>query len=469
MSDPRSRIPGLDRLLLDEGASAFLTRFPRPRVADALRAAVESAREALARDEWPHDPADPSPYLDLAGRRLEAESRPSLRGVINATGVVLHTNLGRAPLAVEARVAMARAAEGYSNLEFDLDAGGRGSRYEHCRDLLRECTGAEDAVVVNNCAAALVVVVNALAAGRGVVVSRGELVEIGGGFRIPEMLTRAGATLLEVGSTNRTRLRDYRAAFEEGVEVGAILKVHRSNFRIRGFTESVEIEALATLAAERGVPLVHDVGSGLLVEPATLGLPDEPTAARSLARGAGLAVFSGDKLLGGPQAGVVVGRSDLVERVRRNPLCRAMRVDKATLAALEATLRLYRDPDTVRDRVPVLRMLTRSAGELEGAAESLAGRLRLLPGIGAVSVEGSVGRVGGGTFPDHELPARVVRLAPAAGGVDALAARLRAGAPPVVARVENGALLLDPRTVGLDEVDELVSAVGKALDGAGQG
>ncbi|MEK9506770.1 L-seryl-tRNA(Sec) selenium transferase [Gemmatimonadota bacterium Y43] len=469
MNDPRSRIPGLDRLLLDEGARAFLAQFPRPRVADALRAAVASAREALARDEWPHDPADPSPYLDEAGRRLEAESRPSLRGVINATGVVLHTNLGRAPLAVEARVAMARAAEGYSNLEFDLDAGGRGSRYEHCRDLLRECTGAEDAVVVNNCAAALVVVVNALAAGRGVVVSRGELVEIGGGFRIPEMLTRAGAALLEVGSTNRTRLRDYRAAFEGGVEVGAILKVHRSNFRIRGFTESVEIEALATLASERGVPLVHDVGSGLLVEPATLGLPDEPTPARSLARGAGLAVFSGDKLLGGPQAGVVVGRSHLVERVRRNPLCRAMRVDKATLAALEATLRLYREPETVRDRVPVLRMLTRSADELEGAAEDLATRLRLLPGIGPVSVEASVGRVGGGTFPDHELPAWVVRLTPAAGGVDALAARLRTGVRPVVARVENGALLLDPRTVGPDEVDALVGAVGEALDGAGQG
>lgn len=469
MSDPRSRIPGLDRLLLHEGAGPFLAQFPRPRVADALRAAVASAREALARDEWPHDPADPSPYLDEAGRRLEAEARSSLRGVINATGVVLHTNLGRAPLAAEARAAMADAAEGYSNLEFDLEAGGRGSRYEHCRHLLRELTGAEDAVVVNNCAASLVVVVNALAAGRGVVVSRGELVEIGGGFRIPEMLTRAGASLIEVGSTNRTRLGDYRAAFEGSVDVGAVLKVHRSNFRIRGFTESVEVEALAALASERGVPLVHDVGSGLLVDPSELGLPDEPTAARSIARGAGLAVFSGDKLLGGPQAGVVVGRSDLVERVRRNPLCRAMRVDKATLAALEATLRLYRDPATVCARVPVLRMLSRTLVELERAAEALSDRLAELPGVGPVSVVPSVGRVGGGTFPDHELPARVVRLTPLGGGVEGLAARLRTGAVPVVSRVEEGALLLDPRTVAPDELDALVAAVGAALEGAGRG
>lgn len=470
MSDPRSRIPGVDRLLLDEGARRLLAEAPRSRVVNALRQSVARAREALARDAWPHDPSDPAPYLAEAGRRLADESLPSLRPVINATGVVLHTNLGRAPLAEEARQAMYEVATGYSNLEFDLDRGRRGSRYEHCRTLLRELTGADDAVVVNNCAAALVVVMNALAAGRGVVVSRGELVEIGGGFRIPEMLTRAGARLVEVGSTNRTRERDYRAAFTAGdSEIGALLKVHRSNFRIRGFTESTDLEALAALAADRGVALVHDVGSGLLVDPATLGLPPEPTAAQSLARGAGLAVFSGDKLLGGPQAGLVVGRGDLVERVRRNPLCRAMRVDKGTLAALEATLRLYRDPDSVRDRVPVLRMLTQGVDELQRRAEELSDQLRTLTGMGGVTVEAAVGRVGGGTYPDHELPARVVRLPNPEGGAEALAARLRAGSTPVVGRVEQGALLLDPRTVAPGEEEALVEAVDAALAPSGSG
>lgn len=464
MTDPRSRIPGLDRLLLDEGVRPLLAQFPRPRVAEALRGALDAARTGLARGEWPHDPADEGPYVACAAAQLEADAHPSLKRVVNATGVVLHTNLGRAPLAPEARAAMVEVATAYSNLEFDLDEGRRGSRYDHCRDLVREQTGAEDAVVVNNCAAALVLVLNTLAGGRGVVVSRGELVEIGGGFRIPDMLGRAGCSLREVGSTNRTRVGDYAAALDEG-GIGAVLKVHRSNFRITGFTESVDIEELVGIASEAGVPLVHDVGSGLLLEPDTLGLPHEPTAARSIAGGADIVVFSGDKLLGGPQAGVVAGRREWVEAVRHNPLCRAMRVDKATLAALEATLRLYRDPATVRERVPVLRMLTLPLERLEQRAARMVGAIAALPGVGEVTVADSIGRVGGGTYPDHELPARVVRLSVAEGGVEGVAARLRRGRPAVVGRVVDDALLLDPRTMDPSEDAVVVEALRVALAG----
>ncbi len=467
MSDPRSRIPGLDRLLDHSGTRPFLARFPRPRVADALREAVATARDAVGRGEWPHDPADPDPYLAHAGRRLEADAVASLRPVINATGVVLHTNLGRAPLAPEARAAMDRVTAGYANLEFDLGAGVRGSRYDHCRDLLRELTGADDAVVVNNCAGALVLVLNTLATGRGVVVSRGELVEIGGGFRIPDMLARAGARLVEVGTTNRTRLADYEEALSGGEPVGAILKVHRSNFRVTGFTAEVELAELAALAAEGGVPLVHDVGSGLLVDPGTLGLPPEPTAGQSLARGATVAVFSGDKLLGGPQAGVVAGAASTVEAVRRNPLCRALRVDKATLAGLEATLRLYRDPATVRDRIPVLRMLTASLDDLDARARALALELEGVAGAGRVEVADAVGRVGGGTYPDHGLPGRVVRLVEPAAGADALAGRLRAASPPVVVRIDEGAVVVDLRTVAPEADGVVVRALVEALAPSG--
>lgn len=472
MSDPRRRIPAVDALLAAPGAREVLERWPRARVVDALRAAADEARAALGTPRWPDPPEDPAPYLRRARGLLTEAERPSLRRVVNATGVVLHTNLGRAPLAPEAAAAAGAALAGYGALEFDLAAGTRGSRYDHCAGLLEELTGAESALVVNNCAAALVLAMNTLARGAGVLVSRGELVEIGGGFRIPAMIERAAARLVEVGSTNRTRIDDYRAALdaaaEEGRRVGAILKVHRSNFRISGFTEEAGIGELARLGAERGVPVVHDVGSGLLVPPETLGLPPEPTAAGALAAGAGLAVFSGDKLLGGPQAGLVVGRGDLVDALRRNPLCRTVRVDKGTLAALEATLRLYRDPETVRTRIPVLRMLTASAAELEGAARALAGELSAA--LGAVGASGwrtevaeGQGRVGGGTYPEHPLPGWVVRLSHPGASVDALARALRSGEPPVVARVEDDGVVLDVRTVLPDGLERLGDAVVAAV------
>ena len=458
MTDPRSRIPGLDRLLLEEGARPFLAQFPRPRVAEALREAVDRARTAVARGEWPHDPADPGPYLAEAAECLARAEVPSLRPALNATGVVLHTNLGRAPMAPEACAAMLAVAGNYSNLEFDLETGARGSRYTHCAALLSELTGAEDALVVNNCAAALVLALNTLAAGRGVVVSRGELVEIGGGFRIPEMLERAGTRLVEVGSTNRTRIDDYERAVEGESDVGAFLKVHRSNFRVSGFTSEASIEELADLSTRLAIPLIHDVGSGLMVDPATLGLPPEPRASTSVRVGVDVAVFSGDKLLGGPQAGILVGRRSLIASVRSNPLCRALRVDKGTLAALEATLRLYRDPETVCDRIPVLRMLTTPADELERRAAGIANGINARLGQDFAAIAADEGRVGGGTFPEHGLPTHVVRVVDPPRGPNRLAAALRAGSPPLVVRVDREAVVIDPRTLEPDDDQHVVDA-----------
>jgi L-seryl-tRNA(Ser) seleniumtransferase len=383
---------------------------------------------------------------------------------VNATGVVLHTNLGRAPLADEAVEAMRAVSPAYSTLEFDLDRGQRGSRYEHCAALLAELTGAEDAVVVNNCAAALVLVLGTTAAGRGVVVSRGELVEIGGGFRIPDMIERAGTRLIEVGSTNRTRTVDYERVLRAGpagTQPAAVLKVHRSNFRVSGFTEEAPLPELVDACRAAGVPLIHDVGSGLLVDPGELGLPPEPRAATSLAAGADLAVFSGDKLLGGPQAGIVVGRADLVAAARRNPLCRALRVDKATLAALEATLRLYLDPATVSRRVPVLRMLTEDPATLESRARALADALDGASGVHAVVAAPTAGRVGGGTYPDVTVPGWGVRIE--VESADRVATALRSGTPAVVARIEDGAVVLDVRTVPPDADGALLDALRGAL------
>jgi L-seryl-tRNA(Ser) seleniumtransferase len=372
--------------------------------------------------------------------------------VINATGVVLHTNLGRAPLAEEALEAMARAGRGYTNLEYDLGEGRRGSRYAHCADLLAELAEAEAGLVVNNAAAGLMLALNTVARDRGVVVSRGELVEIGGGFRIPEILDRSGARLVEVGSTNRTRTADYAEA-AEAQDAAALLKVHRSNFRITGFTEDAPLEALAELGRATGLPLLFDLGSGLFVDPATLGLPPEPTPLEAVAGGADLVVVSGDKLFGGPQAGIVVGKKALVETMRANPLCRALRVDKVTLAGLEATARLYRDPERALERIPTLRMLRQGADGLRPRADLLADRLRKR-GVAQVAVEATRGAVGGGTYPEVVLDSWAVALS-APRGPDRVAAALRAGDPPVVARIEDNRLLVDVRTVEPSDLDVL--------------
>ena len=378
-------------------------------------------------------------------------SAPSLRPVVNATGVVLHTNLGRAPLAPEAADAMA-AASGYGNVEFDLDAGRRGSRYVHCAGLLKELTGAEDALAVNNGAGALALTLTALARGKGVVVSHGEMVEIGGGFRIPEVVEAAGARLVPVGATNRTRAEDYERALQAG-GVGAVLKVHRSNFRLTGFAGHADLEELARLAVAHGLPLVHDLGSGLLADFADLGLPPEPTPAQSVAAGADLVVFSCDKLLGGPQAGVLAGTREHVARAKSHPLCRALRCDKTTLAGLEATLSLYRDPARARERVPALRMIAQTPATLERRARAV---LERVPGLNAEAGPGE-SVVGGGTCPDASLPTFVLRIPAAGSDAGAWTAALRAHDPPVVARTRDGQVVLDFRTV-LPEQDAAVAS-----------
>ena len=452
MTDPRSAIPSVDKLLLQECFTTLVDGHGHDRVVQATRRVVAEVREAVGRGEGPEEVRDPTYYADAVGAWLEAENQSSLTPVINATGVVLHTNLGRAPLASEAVQAMVAAAQGYTNLEYNLDEGRRGSRYDHCVSLLTELTGAEDALVVNNAAAALLLALNTLARGAGVAVSRGELVEIGGGFRIPEILERSGARLVEVGSTNRTRLRDYEAVLDEG-SVQAVLKVHRSNFRITGFTEEATVAGLAPVTQAAAVPLVYDLGSGLLADPSALGLPREPRPMEALAQGADVVVFSGDKLLGGPQAGLILGRRAMVAQLRKNPMCRALRVDKTTLAALEATLRLYRHPERALTSIPVLRMLAADEPLLHQRAQRLSTRLEE-QGLPSEVVE-VAGAVGGGTYPGVELASWAV-VPELQGSPDAAAERLRTGSPPVIGRIVEDRLALDVRTIAEGEEEALL-------------
>jgi L-seryl-tRNA(Ser) seleniumtransferase len=448
MSDPRRKLPSVSALLERDAIRALLERAPRAVVVDAVRATIDGARSGAAL------PRDDSEWALAVSAALEKAERPSLRRVINATGVVLHTNLGRAPLAQVAIDAMQRAAIGYTNLEYDIEAGARGSRYAHCVALLRELTGAEDALVVNNNAAALVLALNTLSNGRSVVISRGELVEIGGSFRIPDILGRSGARLLEVGTTNRTHAMDYETALDGG-DVGALMKVHRSNFAMEGFVADVDARALAELGRAKGVPFVHDLGSGLLIALDELGLTGEPTAAETVRHGSSVVTMSGDKLLGGPQAGIIVGRADVVGRMRLNPLARALRVDKLTISALQATLALYRDPRRAMVEVPVLAMLARSVAELRVRANAL--RVRLDAGASVVESEASVG---GGAFPNTPIPSVALAIA---SGAQELEQRLRLGEPAVIGRLSEGRLLLDLRTVQPAEDELLAAAIRAAL------
>ncbi len=479
MTDERRRIPGVDRVLAAPAVERLLDRYPRELVVESLREVLDRARESLARaptdeagpgaDALDPDALDPDALdPDALALRVEAlvaaRSAPTLRRVINATGVILHTNLGRAPLSRAAVTAMVEAGRAYSNLEFDLDEGVRGSRYDHCRGLLRELTGAEDALVVNNAAAALILALDTAAAGRGVVVSRGELIEIGGGFRIPEIVERAGTELVEVGTTNRTRLDDYRAALD--VDPGAVLKVHRSNFRVSGFTEEVPVGVLSRFAAEHALPLVYDLGSGLMVELTVEGLPSEPTVRSAVASGADLVLFSGDKLLGGPQAGLVVGRADWIQRLRKNPLCRALRVDKVTLAGLEATLRAYRDPEAARAQIPVLRMVHETADSVRRRSERMIQALEAAAKESGAGLELVAGHsvVGGGTLPDGEISTWRIALDPRRRRVDAVQRALRSGTIGVVARTDDDRVLFDLRTVDEAEEGDLIRAVRDCLE-----
>jgi L-seryl-tRNA(Ser) seleniumtransferase len=434
-------LPAVDLLAADVAAAEDGAVGEREAIALARATLDDRRAEVLAG-------ADDAP--DLV-ERARARRRPSLRRVLNATGVVVHTGLGRAPLADAAREAVARVAHGYANLELDLRDGARGSRHDHVEGLLRELTGAEAAMAVNNCAAATLLAAAALAEARDLVVSRGQLVEIGGGFRVPEVVAQAGARLVEVGTTNRTRRADYaRALTAGGDRVGAILRAHPSNFRTVGFVEDVPVEDLCSL----GVPVIDDAGSGVLGDDLEL-LAGEPPVRRSVRAGAAVVCFSGDKLLGGPQAGLLVGTREAIAACRRHPLARAVRVDKLSLAALEATLRLHRDPEMARRELPVLAMLTAGPATLRARAERLAAE------TGGTVVQ-AVARVGGGALPLLELPGPAVALDAGPAGPGALAAALRHGETPVVARIQDGRVLLDPRTL----TDEEVGLAGAAVRAA---
>lgn len=442
-------------LVADPAAQPLVTRFGSSAVVAALRGVLAEARAAL-RDDPAAAPA-PADLLASAARALEDRARPTLSPVINATGVVIHTNLGRAPLAPEAVAAM-EAAAGYSNLELALDTGRRASRQDHLDALIAEISGAEAGLAVNNCAGAVLLAVAALAEGAPVIVSRGELVEIGGGFRVPDVVAQGGARLVEVGTTNRTHLRDYERALKEHPDARVVLRTHQSNFRMTGFTSAPPLDALAHFAHANGLLLVEDLGGGALVDLAPYGIADEPTVQASLRAGVDLVLFSGDKLLGGPQAGIAAGRRALVERLSAHPLARALRIDKSGIAGLAATLRLYRAPAEPTRRIPVLRMLTETVATIAARAEALRSQVEGAPDLEAW-IEETQGYAGGGAMPMLALAGRALALRSRRMSPDQLAGRLRAGATPVLARIDQGAVLLDLRTVSEDELPKLAAAV----------
>lgn len=455
------RLPSVDTVLRTPLGQSLSGRFGHAATVSAIRDAIAAARQGAV----PH--VSPDEAAAHAERLLEKASAPRLKPVFNLTGTILHTNLGRALLAEAAVAAATEAMRNAVALEFDVDKGQRGERDDLVRDLLCELTGAEAATVVNNNAAAVLLTLNTLAQGRGAIVSRGELIEIGGAFRMPEIMRRAGANLVEVGTTNRTHKRDYAAAIDD--ETGLLLKVHTSNYRIDGFTAAVPARDLAELARENNVPLVDDLGSGTLIDLTRFGLPHEPTVAEAVAAGADLVTFSGDKLLGGPQAGFIVGRKALIERINANPMKRALRVDKIRLAAIEATLRLYRDPDRLTETVPTYRQLARHVGEIEASARYIAPQVAdaLGPDV-TVDVVACSSQVGSGAMPVETLPSAALALTPKAGGggaLDRLAATLRALPRPVIGRIANGALLLDLRCLDAED-DFLANLAGLDRDGA---
>jgi L-seryl-tRNA(Ser) seleniumtransferase len=456
LRDLRRQLPAVDEWLSSPQGRALCAEYSRAEVVTVLREHLAYYRERLgdgtaAVPAFMSDEYAARVRADLMRRRL-----PSLRAAINATGIVVHTNLGRAPLAPEALAAITAVARGYSTLEIDLATGKRGSRHRHVEALLAELTGAAAGLAVNNCAAAVVLALNTVARDAEVLVSRGELIEIGGSFRMPDVIAQSGARMIEVGTTNKTTLADYRNAITANTR--ALLVSHPSNYRIVGFTAKPALGELAALAHERGIALIHDLGSGALVDLRFAEGVAEPTVAQSIAQGADLVLFSGDKLLGGPQAGLVVGRADLIEALKRNPLARALRIDKLSLAALAATLALYRPPHDPRERIPVLRMLSEPKASVARRAARIARELRKNTRL-MVELGDDVSYAGGGALPLEELPTRIVRLRALDMTVTELVQRLRVADPPVIARIVDNAVILDPRTVPTTEIPKLLAAI----------
>ncbi len=452
-------IPAVEKLLNHPKVRELEGFVPRSLAARAVREVLAEARRELAEGREP----DLSPGLlaEKCKNRALSLNLPAMRRVINATGVVLHTNLGRAPLSQPAVEAM-REAAGYVNLEYDIEKGGRGHRHDLVAEILCELTGAEAALVVNNNAAAVLLTLAALAKGGEVVVSRGEMVEVGGAFRIPEVMAQSGAVLREVGATNKTRAADYEAAI--GPQTALLMKVHTSNYRVMGFTEEVSLEEMVALGKKHGVMVANDLGSGLFFGLGPLGGDAEPPVVEVVKAGADIVTFSGDKLLGGPQAGIIVGTKQAVAALRNHPLMRALRPDKVTLAALEATLRLYRDPQRAKEEIPVLRMLLASDERLKADAEALAQAIKaVIPATAKVRVAKDFSEAGGGSLPLARFPTHVVSVSLPSGGISRVEEKLRLGDPPIIARVKESALVLDPRTLCAGEGIIIAQALAAAL------
>jgi L-seryl-tRNA(Ser) seleniumtransferase len=456
-ADPRLRhLPSVDQLVQDLEARGHVDGVPRPAAVACVRRVVEAARRRLLEGTAPAD-WSPDALLEESAAALARLRAPTLVRAVNATGVLIHTNLGRAPLSAAAQEAVREMLAGYTMLELDPSTGERGSRQVHVEPLLQVVTGAEAGLVVNNNAAAVLLALAALGAGREAVVSRGELVEIGDAFRMPEIMAQAGVRLVEVGTTNRTYLRDYERAV--GSATGLLLKVHRSNFALRGFVHETSVAELVAFGRARGLPVVVDLGSGALVDLRTRGLPSEPMVQEAVASGADLVTFSGDKLLGGPQAGILVGRRQAVDACRRHPLARAVRIDRLDLAALAATLRHYLDPERAWEEVPILRMLGADLKEVTDRALWLARHLReRLDRAAQVTVVASTCQMGGGALPDVAIPSAAVLVQPRDGQAAAWAERLRAHRPPVIVRVQDDALHLDARTLLPEDLEAVLAA-----------
>ncbi|NTU41502.1 MAG: L-seryl-tRNA(Sec) selenium transferase [Nitrospirales bacterium] len=460
-----SSLPSVDEVLKSPEGIQWLEAYPRRYVLQAVREVINHIRQAILNADIME--VSLNGIIQSAQKRIEALSSPSLRPLINATGVVIHTNLGRSVLPSSVMTKVAAVASGYSTLEYDLLEGKRGKRQAHIRRLLQEVTGAEDGIAVNNNAAAVFLCLSAIAKGREVIVSRGELVEIGGSFRIPDVMTASGANLIEVGATNKTHIQDYKKEISENSSL--LLKVHQSNYRMVGFTKEVSPEELVSLGRKHGIPVMYDLGSGCLIDLKPYGIHIEPTVQEIVKSGCDIVTFSGDKLLGGPQAGIIVGKTELIQRISKHPLMRAMRIDKLTLAALEATLMLYLDEEKAKREVPTLRMLLQKPEEIKARAKRIVARLKRSMGqshteLVDISLKEDSSPSGGGALPEIEFPTFCVSLRPKRLSVNRLEERLRRGEPPIITRIKENTLLIDCRTVGDHEVGEVVKGVRAALE-----
>ncbi|MGA2027394.1 MAG: L-seryl-tRNA(Sec) selenium transferase [Syntrophobacteraceae bacterium] len=458
------QIPGVDAVLQMEAVRDALSRHPRKLVLDAIREELDETRKLILQSPGSASAIDTSELARSIAERADRLAAFTLRPVVNATGIVIHTNFGRSLLAEEALARLQTVCRGYSNLEYDLQSGERGSRHVHAEAILRELTGAQAALVVNNNAGAVLLILNTLARGREVVVSRGQLVEIGGSFRIPDVMNSSGAILREVGTTNRTHLKDYESAITG--QTALLMKVHTSNYRIVGFTKEVPLNELATLGRERELPVVEDLGSGCFINLTPFGLHGEITVQETVRAGADLVTFSGDKLLGGPQAGIIVGRKDLIERCRKNPITRALRVDKMTLAALDATLRLYRDQRQALEKIPTLAMIALSPEELNGRADQLASAIQGADGKAALRVEVRRGfsQVGGGCLPAQDLPTFVVAVQSGDFSPNQIEEFLRQNDPPIIGRIESDQFIMDLRTLIPQQFEIIARAFGRMVE-----